>query len=156
MRIVLENVRMFIYQLLRLTRWLPLNAVQLDPITSISRVISLDDKSVFAHYFSLAFLSWKLSLWIFRRIQMCVFSTSYTKIELDRFTNNGDLLSDRNHWKHRQTDRQTHTDTESDIEWMNEVVTCIPPFIRSVNQSQSGSQYKPQTIWWAAYLGRTV
>ena len=40
-------------------------------------------------------------------------------------------------------------------EWMNEVVTYIPPFIRSMTRSQSGSQYIPQTNWWAAYLGRT-
>ena len=35
-----------------------------------------------------------------------------TEFELDRFINNGDLLLDRNHWKH--TDRQTYTQTESD------------------------------------------
>ena len=45
----------------------------------------------------------------------------FTKFELDRSTNNGDLLSERNYWKHRQTDKQTdthtyiHTQTESDI-----------------------------------------
>ena len=30
------------------------------------------------------------------------------KLELGRFTNNGDLLSDRNHWKHNHTHTQTH------------------------------------------------
>ena len=34
-----------------------------------------------------------------------------TKFELDRFTNNEDLLSDRNHKKHTQTDTQTESDT---------------------------------------------
>ena len=34
--------------------------------------------------------------------------------------------------------------------WMNKVVTNIPPFIRSLTQSQSDSQ----TNWWADYLGR--
>ena len=28
-------------------------------------------------------------------------------------------------------------------------------FIRSVTRSQNGSQYMPQSNWWAAYLGRT-
>ena len=41
------------------------------------------------------------------------------------------------------------------VVWMNEVVTYIPPFIRSVTRSQSGSQYIPQTNRRAAYLGRT-
>ena len=31
-----------------------------------------------------------------------------TKFELDHFTNNRDLLSDRNHWKHRQTHTRTY------------------------------------------------
>ena len=35
-----------------------------------------------------------------------------TKFEFDRTTNNGNLLSDRNYWKHRQTDRQTDTQTD--------------------------------------------
>ena len=30
-----------------------------------------------------------------------------TKFEFDQSTNNGDLLSDRNNWKHRQTDTDT-------------------------------------------------
>ena len=34
-----------------------------------------------------------------------------TKFELDRSIYNGDLSWDRNHWKHRQTDTQTETDT---------------------------------------------
>ena len=34
-----------------------------------------------------------------------------TKFELDWFTNNGDISSDRNHWKRTQT----RTETESDI-----------------------------------------
>ena len=33
-----------------------------------------------------------------------------TKFELDQSTNNRDLLSDRNHWKHIHKDKQTHTD----------------------------------------------
>ena len=33
-----------------------------------------------------------------------------TKFELDRSANNGDLLSDRNHWTHTETDTQTETD----------------------------------------------
>ena len=33
------------------------------------------------------------------------------KFELDRSTDKVDLLSDKNHWKHRQTDTQTHTET---------------------------------------------
>ena len=39
-----------------------------------------------------------------------------TKFKLDKFTSNEDLSSDRNHWKHKNTDRQadTHTETESD------------------------------------------
>ena len=36
------------------------------------------------------------------------------KFELYRSTNNGDLLSDRNHWTDRQTDKQKHTQTETD------------------------------------------
>ena len=32
-----------------------------------------------------------------------------TKFELDQSTNNGDLLSDMNHWKDRQTHTQTST-----------------------------------------------
>ena len=36
------------------------------------------------------------------------------KFELDWSTNNGDLLSDRNHWTDRHTHRQTHRETESD------------------------------------------
>ena len=39
------------------TSRLLVNAVKLDPIASLSSVISLDDKSVFAHNFSLVFLS---------------------------------------------------------------------------------------------------
>ena len=31
---------------------------------------------------------------------------------------------------------------------MNEVVTYIPPFVRSVARFLSGSQYIPQTNWW--------
>ena len=43
-------------------------------------------------------------------------------------------------------------------EWMNEwmkglLIYCLS--FRSVTRSQSGSQYIPQTNWWAAYLGRT-
>ena len=49
----------------------------------------------------------------------------------------------------RKIDLHINVDT---YEWINEVVTYIPPFIRSVTQSQSGSQYIPQTNWWAAYL----
>ena len=37
---------------------------------------------------------------------------------------------------------------------MNEVVTYIPPFIRSLTRSQSGLQYIPRTNQWAAYLDR--
>ena len=33
-----------------------------------------------------------------------------TKFELDQSTNYGDLLSDRNHRKHRQTNIMIHTD----------------------------------------------
>ena len=36
------------------------------------------------------------------------------KFELDWFTNNGDLLADRVLWKHRQTHRLIHTQSESD------------------------------------------
>ena len=80
--------------------------------------------SVFAQYFSLAFLSCKLSLWIIRRIDMLVSSTSLPNLSLigSVFTNNGDLLLDRNHLKHtdtqthrqtdRHTDRQTYTQTQ--------------------------------------------
>ena len=39
-----------------------------------------------------------------------------TKFELDRSTNNGDLLSDRKYWTdtHTQTDRHTYSETETD------------------------------------------
>ena len=32
-----------------------------------------------------------------------------SKFELDRSTNNGDLLSDTNHWEHKHTDKHTQT-----------------------------------------------
>ena len=50
------------------------NAVKLDPITSPCKRHKLLPLtlSVFAHYFSLAFLLWKLSLWIFWRNEMWV------------------------------------------------------------------------------------
>ena len=37
-----------------------------------------------------------------------------TKFQLLRFISNGDLLSDRNHWKHIHTDRHTNTQTKTD------------------------------------------
>ena len=43
---------------------------------------------------------------------MRVYSISPLKFELDWSTNNGVLISDRNHWKHKtHTDTQTETDT---------------------------------------------
>ena len=36
---------------------------------------------------------------------------SSIKLELDRSTNNGDLLLDRNQWADRQTHRETESDT---------------------------------------------
>ena len=49
--------------------------------------------------------SWKLSKWIFRRIEDWDEGIFYisNKFELDRSTHNGDLLSDRNRWKHKNT-----------------------------------------------------
>ena len=38
-----------------------------------------------------------------------------TKFELYRSTYNGDLLSGRNHWKHRHTDTHTYTHRETEI-----------------------------------------
>ena len=39
-----------------------------------------------------------------------------TMFQLHRLINNGDLLSDRHHWKHTQTDTQTDTQTHTQIE----------------------------------------
>ena len=36
-----------------------------------------------------------------------------TRFELDWSTNNGDLLSDRNWWKHTQTHQHTHIHTHT-------------------------------------------
>ena len=110
---------MFIYQLLRLTRWLPLNAVQLDPITSISRVISLDDKSVFAHYFSFASLSWKLSLWFFGGFR-CAYSLPLTpKLSLiDSLTTEIYYRTGITGNTDRQTDRHTQILSLILNEWM--------------------------------------
>ena len=46
---------------------------------------------------------------------MWVSFTFSTKFELDRFINNGNLLSDRKkpNWKRRQTHRHTDTDTHT-------------------------------------------
>ena len=83
-----------------------LNLTIVHPLVEhISLGISLDDKPVFANYFLLAFLSWKLSLWILRRIKMWVSPTSPPNFELNRSTNSGDLLLNRNHWKRRPTQR---------------------------------------------------
>ena len=38
----------------------------------------------------------------------------FTNFELHRFTNNGNLLSDMNHTKHRQTYTHTHTQRETE------------------------------------------
>ena len=58
---------------------LPLNEVKLEPVTFFcskrrKQMISLAVKPVFANYFSLLFSSLHLSLWIFRRIEMWVYS----------------------------------------------------------------------------------
>ena len=42
-----------------------------------------------------------------------------TKFELDRFTNNGDLLSDRNIWKHKNSDRDTPIHREIETETLS-------------------------------------
>ena len=50
-----------------------------------------------------------------------------TQFELDRFTNNGDLLSDRNHWTHTHT--HTHTDTHTLTHTETETETDTLPHI---------------------------
>ena len=98
------------------TRWLPLIAIKLDPITSLSRVIFLDDKFAFAHFLSLAFLSWKLLLWIFRSIEMWVFSTSPSDLSLI-----GPLTTEVYYrigiTRNTKTQKHKNTDTHKDWIW---------------------------------------
>ena len=93
--------------------------------------------SCFANYFSLIVKA------IINFSGSCVVVILYlfAKFELDRSTNNGDLLSDRNHWKQRHTtkkDRQTdtHTQTESDT---------LP--IQAVGSSNDDSVKHPMIYW---------
>ena len=78
-----------------------LNAV--DPITSLSStyITSLDDKSELLIISRLSFYreSYQND---FLMIEMWVYSISpmHLRLMIDHSTNNGDLLSDRNHWKH--------------------------------------------------------
>ena len=70
--------------------------------------------SLFAHYFiACVFIMNAITKNFSEDWDEGIFYLS-TKFELDRSTNNGDLLSDRNHWKHRQTDTQADTQIESD------------------------------------------
>ena len=88
---------------------MPINAVKLDPVTSLcckSRdwINSLAVKHAFAHYFWLALSSWKLSLWIFRRIEMLVyffFSPSLSLI---------DPLTREIYYRTERLEIQTHID----------------------------------------------
>ena len=45
----------------------------------------------------------------------------FTKFEFDRSTDDKDLLLDRNHWKHRQTESDTIPITIKDIGLSNEM-----------------------------------
>ena len=72
-----------------------------------SRVVSLDDKSVLAHYFSLAYV-FTVKAIITNFLEdgdVGIFYLLLLKFEFDRSTNNGDRLLDRNH-SDIHTDRQ--------------------------------------------------
>ena len=81
----------------------------------MTQMMFLGDKSVFAHYLSLAIYR-ESYYYDFFFLEDYDKGTNYlsTKIELDLSSNNGDLLSDGS--TARQTNRQTdtHTHTKSD------------------------------------------
>ena len=56
-----------------------------------------------------------------------------TKFRLHRFINNGDLLSDRNHWKH--THRDTHTETDTRPIYKGRVKTTDKTQVQSVTNT---------------------
>ena len=99
----------------RTERRLPINAVLIDPISSLSRTHNWHKLRPLTISMFLIIIS--LLLFFFRGSYHNEFfgglSILYftTKFEIDRFTNNRDLLSDRKeNWKHKHTQRQMHTD----------------------------------------------
>ena len=76
-------------------RRLPLSAVSLDPITSL---YSKTVKAIIMNFSE--------------DRDVGIFYHSY-KFELNRSTNNGDLLSDRNNWKHIYTHAHTQAHTQT-------------------------------------------
>ena len=74
---------------------------------------SVEIKPVFAIYFTFAFSSWKLSLWIFRRIEMLVYSISPPSLSLISAitTKRSIVRQNKTGNTHKHTHRQIKTDT---------------------------------------------
>ena len=98
-----------------------------------SGVVYIDDNSDFAHYFSLALSSWKLSLWIIQRIEMWVSTTSPPYLSYEIYPLTTEIFYRKGITKktYRQTDTHTHTHTLTESD-------SLPIYdIRSRNESDT-------------------
>ena len=69
--------------------------------------------------------------------------TSPTESKLDRFINNGDLSSDRNHWIHRHTHRLTDRQTDTVIAAISSMILLKSVFfIRHSNKTWFAQRYR--------------